>query len=293
MSYYNGYGPHYPGQAHPPYQGPYYHPYPPHHYGSHPYGQGGHSMFHQNKKISSHEGSYKKSKKNSQRPDGGIPDPGFAIDDKTALVIVDPQVDFLSPHGVAWGVVGKSVQANNTTGNLVKLFKSAAENDVTVFISPHYYYPWDHQWVFQGAGEALMHNIHMFDRKGPLTLAGFEGSGADWMPEFKTYIDQPNVVVCSPHKIYGPQTNDLALQLRKHGYGKLILAGMSANLCVESHLRHLVEEGFEVAVAKDATAGTIIPDLDIDGYKAALGNFRLIASHVFTTAEVVAGFQQI
>jgi len=29
---------------------------------------------------------------------------------------------------------------------------------------------------------------------------------------------------------------------------------MAANLCVESHLRHLLEEGFEVAVVRDATA---------------------------------------
>lgn len=31
-------------------------------------------------------------------------------------------------------------------------------------------------------------------------------------------------------------------------------AGMSANLCVESHLRDLVESGFEVAVVSDAMA---------------------------------------
>ena len=34
---------------------------------------------------------------------------------------------------------------------------------------------------------------------------------------------------------------------------QVILAGMSANLCVESHMRELLEMGFEVAVIKDAT----------------------------------------
>ncbi len=28
---------------------------------------------------------------------------------RTALVVTDPQIDFLSPKGVTWGVVGKSV----------------------------------------------------------------------------------------------------------------------------------------------------------------------------------------
>jgi hypothetical protein len=63
---------------------------------------------------------------------------------------------------------------------------------------------------------------------------------------------------------YGPESNDLALQLRKRGIDKVILAGMSANLCVESHLRELLEQGFEVAVVRDATAAAQTPD--IDGY---------------------------
>jgi nicotinamidase-related amidase len=54
--------------------------------------------------------------------------------------------------------------------------------------------------------------------------------------------------------VWGPQTNDLVLQLRERRIDKVILAGMLANLCVESHLRELLEEGFEVAVVKDATA---------------------------------------
>ena len=36
---------------------------------------------------------------------------------------------------------------------------------------------------------------------------------------------------------------------------------MSANLCVESHRRERLEQGFEVAVVKDATAAAITPEL--------------------------------
>ena len=94
----------------------------------------------------------------------------------------------------------------------------------------------------------------------------------------------------SPHKVYGPQNNDLALQLRKRGIGRVILAGMSANLCVESHMRDLLEGGFEVAVVKDATAAAQIPDLD--GYAAAVVNFRMIANSVCTTEEAVAAMNR-
>jgi hypothetical protein len=107
---------------------------------------------------------------------------------RTALVVTDPQVDFLSPKGVTWGVVGKSVEKQGTVANIGRLFKAAKTAGITVAVSPHYYYPTDKGWQFEGALEKLMHKIGMFDRKGPYSLEGFEGSGADFMPEYKPYI---------------------------------------------------------------------------------------------------------
>ncbi len=204
----------------------------------------------------------------------------------TAVVITDPQNDFLSPKGVTWGLVGKSVTENNTVPNIEKLMKTAKKNGYLVFISPHYYYPTDHGWQFEGTLEKVMHNIHMFDRKGALNLEGFEGSGADWLAIYKPYINDGETIVVSPHKVYGPETNDLVLQLRKRGIDTVILGGMSANLCVESHMRELLEQGFEVIVVKDATAAAISPELG-DGYQSALTNYGFIANDVVTTNEAV------
>jgi hypothetical protein len=78
-------------------------------------------------------------------------------------------------------MVGKNVTENNTVENIESLFKAAKEKAILVFISPHYYYPTDHGWKFEGTMEKAMHDIHMFDRKGPLNLDDFEGSGADWL----------------------------------------------------------------------------------------------------------------
>jgi nicotinamidase-related amidase len=215
-----------------------------------------------------------------------LPDPGVEIvRGRTALVITDPQNDFLSPKGVTWGVVGESVTKNNTVENIDSLFEAAKDNDMPVFISPHYYYPTDHGWQFEGALEALMHGIGMFDRKGALTTEGFEGSGADWLEQYKKYIEDGATVISNPHKVFGPETNDLVLQLRKRGIDKVILGGMSANLCTESHMRELMEQGFEVAVVSDATAAAILEEGN--GYEAALVNFRFIANTVWTTEEAV------
>ena len=209
----------------------------------------------------------------------------------TAIVITDPQNDFLSPDGVTWGLVGESVEKNGTVGNIEQLFASAKAKGYEVFISPHYYYPTDKGWKFGGTVEKMMHEIGMFDRSGQLTTDGFEGSGADWLEAYKSYINDGKTIVVNPHKVYGPETNDLALQLRKRGKSKVILAGMSANLCVEAHLRELLEQGFEVAVVKDATAAAIHPELG-DGYASAITNFGFIASAVLDTNETVSSMAQ-
>ena len=74
---------------------------------------------------------------------------------RTAVVITDPQNDFLSPDGVTWGLVGASVTANHTVENIEALMRVAKENDLPVFVSPHYYYPTDHGWKFGGAVEQM------------------------------------------------------------------------------------------------------------------------------------------
>ncbi len=223
-----------------------------------------------------------------QTANAQLPDPGMDITPgRTALVVTDPMNDFLSPEGVAWGIVGESVTENGTVEHIEDLFRAAKANDIPVFISPHYYFPTDHGWHFEGALETVMHSIGMFDRAGALSLEGFEGSGADWLERYKPYIQDGATVVTSPHKVYGPESNDLVLQLRKRGIDRVILAGMSANLCTESHMRELLEQGFDVTVVSDGTAGAKTPELG-DGYAAALTNFKFIANAVVNTKEAVA-----
>lgn len=200
----------------------------------------------------------------------------------TALVITDPQNDFLSESGVAWALVGDSVRENGTIENIGRLLQTAKSGGTAVFVSPHYFYPHDHGWQFGGTLEQTMHEIGMFDRTDPLSLEGFAGSGADWLDQYKPYLSDGETVIASPHKVYGPQNNDLVLQLRKRRINRIVLAGMSANLCVEAHLRHLLEQGFDVTVVADATAAAQHPQLG-DGYAAAMTNFRYLASAVLST----------
>ena len=204
----------------------------------------------------------------------------------TAVVFIDPQNDVLSEKGANWTAVGASVTENQTVENMERIFQAAKANEYQVFISPHYFYPTDSGWKFNGPLETEEFRTHSFARRGPLTLEGFASSGADWLDRFKPYIEDGKTIVVSPHKVWGPQTNDLVLQLRKRGIGKIILGGMLANICVESHLREFLEQGFEVAVVRDATAGPRHPVWG-DGYQAAMINYQFPAHAVLSTNEAV------
>ena len=96
-----------------------------------------------------------------------------------------------------------------------------------------------------------------------------------------------NAIICEDFKLYSPN-NDLILQLRKRGIKKVYLAGMAANMEVESHMRALLENGFEVIVIKDATAGSQI-DLG-NGYLAAITNYGYMANEVLGTIKFLDYF---
>jgi nicotinamidase-related amidase len=209
----------------------------------------------------------------------------------TAVVFTDPQNEVLSETGKAWPLVRESLAENNTIENMDRLFVAAKQHGFEVFISPHYFYPTDNGWKFNGALEADEVAGGLFRRSGMLNLDGLPGSGADWLPRFKPYIEDGKTVVVAPHRVFGPETNDLVLQLRKRRIAKIILGGMLANMCVESHLRELIEQGFEVTVAKDATAAPKHPEWGY-GYTAALINYAYLAHAVLRTDEIVQAMKR-
>lgn len=179
----------------------------------------------------------------------------------TALVIVDPQNDFLSEGGVVWDLVGEQVVEHDVPARLKTLVVKSKAAGITVFYSPHYYDKEFQAWKNNNFIDTMMFERKMFER----------GKwGADWHPDL---VPADDVVLCAPHKnLSGFHTSDIDIQLRKRGITSLLLCGMSANLCVESHLRDAEERGFEVTVINDATAAP-----GPDAYKAALTNFMFIS----------------
>jgi nicotinamidase-related amidase len=191
---------------------------------------------------------------------------------KTVLLIIDPQNDFLSEGGVVWDLVGKGVKETNVVEHLVELNKTAREVGIFVFYSPHYYSDEEFKnWTHLNPIDKLMFERKMF-RKGTW--------GAEFHPQLQP---NENTIILAPHKALSNfWTGDIAIQLRQRNLQTIILAGMSANLCVESHLRDAIEHGFDVIVVKDATTGA-----GPEATQAAHTNFGFIANEVVTTSEII------
>ena len=195
----------------------------------------------------------------------------------TAIFITDPQNDFLSEGGAAWPLVGEEVINDKVVEHQIALVAAAKEVGIPVFYSPHTYTEMDYaNWTLLNPIDQIMFDIDMFH----------QGTwGHDFHPDL---VPNDMTVVMNPHKgLSNFHAGDAKMQLRQYGIETLIMAGMSANLCVESHLRDAIENGFEVIVIADATAGA-----GPHAKNAALINFEFIANEVTTTDDIISRLQQ-
>jgi nicotinamidase-related amidase len=200
----------------------------------------------------------------------------------TAVLVTDPQNEFLSKEGKLYGLLEDNLKALGTIKNIEKLMQTAKKQGIDLAVDPLVYTTLDSGWASAGKLQRQLLDMKALHRTSLSDPKGFEGSGADFYGPYKRYINDGKTIVVAPHKMYGPESNDLIYQLRSRNINTVILGGMVANLCVDSHMRALMENGFKVYVVKDAVAAP-----GDDAYQAALVNYNMIANGVMTTAEAV------
>lgn len=200
----------------------------------------------------------------------------------TVVLVTDPQNDFLSKSGKLYGLLEDNLKELDTIKNIEKLMQASKKHGVTLAVDPLVYTALDSGWVNAGKLQQQLLDMKALHRTSLSNPKGFEGSGADFYTPYKRYINNGKTIVVAPHKMYGPESNDLIYQLRSRGVDTVILGGMVANLCVDSHMRALMENGFKVYVVKDAVAAP-----GKDAYQAALVNYNMIANGVLTTADAL------
>jgi nicotinamidase-related amidase len=207
---------------------------------------------------------------------------------RTALVLADMQNEFLEEkkEGTYYALIEDSLKKRNVIPNLEELLKTAQALGYFIIHSPHWYYPTDLQWTVPKTAIAdYLVSIGFVGRKDPVDLEGFKGSRADYYEPFKKYLMDGRTCNCSPHKVFGCESNDVIKQLRMRKVEKVIMAGPVANICLESHMRDIIEAGIEVAMVRDAVAAGV--NDEGDAYQAAMVNWRFMANAVWTTKEAV------
>ena len=191
---------------------------------------------------------------------------------ETALLIVDPQNDFMSEQSPIWPLVGPSITENHMVEHLTQLIDAAEKNKMFVFYSPHMYTKNDiKDWRSLNGIDKIMFEQKMF----------IEGTnGHDYLPALRP---SKNTIILSPHKgLSNFWSGDIAIQMRQRGIKTIIIAGMAANMCVDAHSRDAVENGFDLIVVADAVAaaGKLANE-------AALTNYEFLAHEVLTTKQVL------
>ena len=199
--------------------------------------------------------------------------------ERTALLVIDPVNDFLSEGGAAWDLTKYTVETlHNVIPNLKRAIEGARAAGIKVLFGPMAYTKEDY------ADHQLQRrsgiNRIMFERK--MFLAG--SWGADFHPELKPKKED---IVLLPHKSCDVFRTDLPERLEKMAITHLVIAGMTANLCVESTCRHAMEEGYDVTNLYDAIGASGVAE-----YEVAINvNLPMISNAVIKVDDFLAAIE--
>lgn len=202
---------------------------------------------------------------------------------KTALIIIDMQRDFLEPGGFG-----------EALGNNVSLLRSAIEPCKAILQAAR-----QHNMLVIHTREG--HSGDLTDcppskltRGNPKTTIGDKGpmgrilirgeEGHDIIPELYPVAGEPVIDKSGKGAFFA---TDLELILRNKGINKLIVCGVTTEVCVNTTVREANDRGFECVVSSDAT-GSYFPEfhrIGLEMIKAQGGIFGWVAS----SAQIVAG----
>ena len=172
---------------------------------------------------------------------------------KTAIVLIEPQNDFLKPGGTMFQYIKDQLAERNVIENLQKLLDGARKKRVKIFYVP-----------FHGFEEGFPEL-----KKGGPGVAGLRGIEIDMKADWGTGAwlkgtPGPEIIdELTPQKgdiiVEGKKTLDafhstaLDYLLRANEIEYVAFSGFHTNWCVESSARSAYDKGYRVIVIADCT----------------------------------------
>ncbi|PSW15781.1 isochorismatase [Photobacterium rosenbergii] len=161
----------------------------------------------------------------------------------TALILIDPQNDFLSEDGKLYEAVKPVLDKTNVIEKLNGLLDKFHENDMMVIHTPITIEP-----------DQMGNPDDLYGVMKPVAQSGgfIRGSkGAQVADVLNT--DESDLII-EKHHICAFEGTDLDKVLRENGIETVVLAGLLTDVCVEATMRIAYDRGYEVYTVTDATA---------------------------------------
>ncbi|WEK54777.1 MAG: cysteine hydrolase [Candidatus Cohnella colombiensis] len=172
---------------------------------------------------------------------------------KTAIVLIEPQNDFLSPGGTMYAHIKEQLAERNVIANLKGLLDSA-RGKVKIFYVP--FHPFDKGFPELKKGGPAYEGLRGIE----IDMEADWGTGA-WLrgtpgPEIIDELtpQDGDIIVEGKKTLDAFHSTGLDYYLRANEIEYVAFTGFHTNWCVESSARSAYDKGYRVMVVGDCTA---------------------------------------
>jgi len=173
---------------------------------------------------------------------------------KTAVVLIEPQNDFLSPGGTMYTYIAEQLAERDVISNLQQLLDGAREKGIKIFYVP--FHSFEKGFPELKAGGPAVEGL----RGVEMDMEADWGTGA-WLrdtpgPEIIPQLTpKPGDIVVEGKKTLDAfHSTALDYLLRANEIEHVAFTGFHTNWCVESSARSAYDKGYRVTVLADCTA---------------------------------------
>lgn len=172
---------------------------------------------------------------------------------KTAIVLIEPQNDFLSPGGTMYQYIADQLKERNVINNLVALLDGARGKAKIIYVPFQAFKPGFPELKRGGPGTEGLRGIEMDMKADWGTGAWLEGTPG---PEIITPLTpkQGDIILRGKLTLDAFHSTAINYILRANEIDTVAFCGFHTNWCVESSARSAYDHGFRVVVISDCTA---------------------------------------
>jgi nicotinamidase-related amidase len=173
---------------------------------------------------------------------------------KTAIVLIEPQNDFLKPGGTMYQYIKDQLAERNVIANLQNLLKEARAKGIKIFYVPFHPFKEGFPELKRGGpGCAGLRGLEMDMKADWGTGAWLKGTpGPEIIDELTP--EKRDIIVEGKKTLDAFHSTALDYLLRANEIEYVAFTGFHTNWCVESSARSAYDKGYRVIVIADCTA---------------------------------------